>query len=147
MESAEFDSLAAKVELAVSRLEALAASLLAKLGAERFAAARSAGRVLSYEQTMALAREVLDAAAGAAGPEPAAPPAGCARADPLSPREREVLGLIAEGLSNREIAARLVVAERTAKYHVTSLFNKLGVFSRAQAVAAAAQRGLLTTAG
>lgn len=61
----------------------------------------------------------------------------------LSPRERGVLGLVAAGLSNREIAQALSISERTVKFHVTAIFNKLGADNRAQAVAIAAERGLL----
>ncbi len=61
----------------------------------------------------------------------------------LSSREAEVLGLVAAGLSNRDIGARLFIAERTAKFHVTSIFQKLGADNRTQAVALARQRGLL----
>ena len=63
--------------------------------------------------------------------------------DPLSAREREVLQLIAQGRTNREIAESLFVTEHTVKYHVTSLFNRLDVTSRAEAVARAAALGLL----
>lgn len=61
----------------------------------------------------------------------------------LSPREEEVLRLVAEGLTNKEIARQLMVSENTVKTHVTSLFNRLGVDSRARAVAVAANQGLL----
>ncbi len=61
----------------------------------------------------------------------------------LSPREREVLDLLAEGCSNRQIATRLFIAETTVKGYVASLLEKLGVDSRLQAVVRAAQRGLL----
>ena len=61
----------------------------------------------------------------------------------LSPRERGVLSLVAAGLSNRQIAATLSISERTVKFHVTSIFNKLGADNRAQAVALAAERGFL----
>lgn len=61
----------------------------------------------------------------------------------LSPREREVLALVAQGRSNKEIAQRLYIAEGTAKYHVRSLLDKLGADTRAEAVAHAGQRGLL----
>jgi non-specific serine/threonine protein kinase len=63
--------------------------------------------------------------------------------DPLSAREREVLELIAQGRSNRQIAQALFVTEHTVKYHVTSLFNRLDATSRAEAVARAAALGLL----
>ena len=58
--------------------------------------------------------------------------------DPLTAREREVLELIAQGRSNREIAEALFVTEHTVKYHVASLFSTLDVTSRAEAVARAA---------
>jgi predicted ATPase/DNA-binding CsgD family transcriptional regulator/DNA-binding XRE family transcriptional regulator len=61
----------------------------------------------------------------------------------LSPREREVLGLVAQGKSSREIADALVVTEHTAKYHVAQLLNKLGAGSRAEAVTRAVAEGLL----
>ncbi len=63
--------------------------------------------------------------------------------DPLSPRERAVLHLIAAGHSNKEIARMLLISENTAKFHVTGLFNKLGVNSRVMAVSNAVQQGLL----
>jgi len=61
----------------------------------------------------------------------------------LSAREREVLRLVADGLQNKQISASLSIAERTVKFHVNSIFHKLGADNRAQAVALAAQRGLL----
>jgi len=64
-------------------------------------------------------------------------------AAPLSARERQVLRLVAEGRSNKEIARALTITERTAKFHVTSLLNKLGADNRAQAAAMAVQRGIL----
>jgi len=61
----------------------------------------------------------------------------------LTPRELEVLPLLGEGLSNKEIGARLGIAERTAKFHVESILAKLDAATRAEAVARAARRGLL----
>ncbi len=61
----------------------------------------------------------------------------------LSDREREVLRLVADGLPTKQIAHSLSITERTVKFHVHSIFHKLGADNRAQAVALAAQRGLL----
>jgi len=61
----------------------------------------------------------------------------------LTARERQVLGLVARGRSNKQIARDLAITERTIKFHMTSIFNKLGADNRAQAIAIAAQRGLL----
>lgn len=61
----------------------------------------------------------------------------------LSPREREVLSLVADGLSAPEIAERLVLSPHTVKTHVRNLCDKLGVADRAAAVATAIRRGLL----
>lgn len=63
----------------------------------------------------------------------------------LSPRERGVLRLVAAGLSNRQIGETLSISERTVKFHVTAILNKLGADNRAQAVALAAERGLLSS--
>lgn len=64
--------------------------------------------------------------------------------DVLTPREREVLELVANGLPNRLIAEALGVSDHTVKFHVRSLLEKLGADTRADAVARAARRGLLT---
>jgi DNA-binding CsgD family transcriptional regulator len=61
----------------------------------------------------------------------------------LSAREREVLQLLAQGLATKQIARSLGVTERTVKFHVASIFTKLGATNRAQAVALAAQHNLL----
>jgi two-component system NarL family response regulator len=61
----------------------------------------------------------------------------------LSTRQREVLRLIAGGRSNKQIAAALAITERTVKFHVTAIMNKLGVDNRAHAAAAATKKQLL----
>ena len=59
----------------------------------------------------------------------------------LSQREQKILGEIAKGLNNREIAAGLFISEKTVRNHITSIFDKLGVSSRAQAIVMAKEAG------
>lgn len=61
--------------------------------------------------------------------------------DPLTARERQVLQLAAEGLANKEIAARLQLSEHTVKFHLSSLYSKLGVSSRTEAVRTGTRQG------
>lgn len=62
----------------------------------------------------------------------------------LTAREMEVLALIAQGLPNKEIAERLVITERTVKFHASAIMGKLGATNRTEAVALARQQNLLT---
>ncbi len=62
----------------------------------------------------------------------------------LTERELEVLNLLAQGMPNKEIASQLVISERTAKFHVSSIMGKLGATNRTEAVSLAAQKGLIT---
>jgi len=62
----------------------------------------------------------------------------------LTERELEVLRLLAQGMPNKEIATHLIISERTAKFHVSSIMGKLGATNRTEAVSLAVQRGLIT---
>ena len=64
--------------------------------------------------------------------------------EPLTPREVEVLELLAEGLPNRAIADRLGISDQTVKFHVASISGKLGAANRTDAVRRAVRRGLIT---
>lgn len=66
-----------------------------------------------------------------------------APAEPLTAREAQVLALLAEGLVNKQIAARLGISRHTVKTHLAALFHKLGVSTRAEAVGAGARAGLI----
>ena len=90
----------------------------------------------------AAALEQLAAQPAAAGAVGMAPPLRAA-APTLTPRELEVLGLMAQGLANRAIAARLSISAHTAKTHVAAVLAKLGVASRAEAVMAGVRQGMV----
>jgi DNA-binding CsgD family transcriptional regulator len=113
-----------------------AAELESRVGVERLAAARTEAYALSLEQMVELTLEVLDKATREGASH-------VARQSVLSARETEVLGLVAEGLLDKEVAARLFITERTVRYHLTSVFGKLGADNRTQAVRLAEKRGLL----
>ena len=96
----------------------------------------------SAEQIIA-AIEATAAGLAVVHPDHAAALAGRSSDDPLTPREREVLHLLAAGLGNKEIAGRLAISDHTAKFHVSQILAKLNAVSRAEAVSIAMRRGLV----
>jgi DNA-binding CsgD family transcriptional regulator len=110
----------------------------AKLGTRRFQQAWKQGLTLSMVDTVS---RVLDQAAPAS---PRLEPPGRYQ---LTRREAEVAALVAQGLRNREIAERLVVSERTVESHVEHILAKLGLSSRVQVAALAAEMGLEAAPG
>ncbi|MBL1097928.1 ATP-binding protein [Streptomyces coffeae] len=103
------------------------AALRQEMGDEAFTLAFHGGRQLTLEQAVTYALEEKQAAA--------VPPPAEAASAPLTPRERQVADLVAQGLSNKEIAAKLVIARRTAEGHVEHILTKLGFTSRSQIAA------------
>ena len=104
--------------------------------------AGAVGYILKDSHPSEVAAAVRAAAAGNSPLDPKAArvlldaqrePSPSAAASELSPREREVLDLVGEGLANKQIARRLGIAERTVKAHLTSVFQALGVTDRTQA--------------
>ncbi|HZB43599.1 MAG TPA: response regulator transcription factor [Pyrinomonadaceae bacterium] len=113
----------------VAAVEAVSAGLFA-FGADALAALLSA--------TPRTSDEPAAGQTSAEGP----PPAGT-ELDALTPREREVLDMLAEGLSNKEIAWRMKISGHTVKFHVASIFAKLNVSTRTEAVTQGIRRGLI----
>ena len=109
-----------------AKLESNAAAARRPLGAARFAAAFAQGRTMTPEEA------VLSVPS-----PPAGHPAG------LSSREVQVLGLVATGRTNRAIAERLGISEKTVARHLSNIFTKLGLSSQAAATAYAYQHDLL----
>ena len=89
-------------------------------------------------------RAHLEQPAERADPRRVSPTAGTRTTRRLSAREREVLALVAAGTSNKAIARSLRISPNTVKFHMTTLFGKLGVTRRAEAIAAAARSGELS---
>ena len=116
--------------------------------------AGAAGYLLKDAQADEVAAAIRAAAAGAVPPRPGRRQAAgrhAARprpaADSLTAREREVLTLIADGATNRQIARQLGVTERTARTHVSNILGKLGLTSRTQAALWAVREGLAPARG
>ncbi|GII90284.1 ATP-binding protein [Sinosporangium siamense] len=105
--------------------------LVGSLSPAAYKEGMTAGRTMSTDDIVAYALGPADTPATAVNPSPWAP---------LSPREREVAELVADGLTNRQIAQRLVVARRTVDTHVEHILAKLGYAGRAQIAAWAANR-------
>lgn len=95
-------------------------------------------RVAAAVRAVALGLVVLEPGFQPAVPAPVPP-----EASPLSPREQDVLELLAEGLSNKEIGHRLFVSANTVRFHVGAILEKLDAASRTEAVVTGARLGLL----
>ena len=109
------------------------------LGAETTRLVWDAGRDMPIEQALELA---FAATEPPATPSNEQPDRLAQQVERLSPREREVAALLAHGLSNRQIAEKLVITERTVAAHIEHLLNKLGFASRHQVGTWADEHGL-----
>jgi predicted ATPase/DNA-binding CsgD family transcriptional regulator len=113
------------------------ANLRSQLGATRFEQEYAAGELLGLEEALAEAVAVVENA-GKPSPRVAEEPSRFG----LTPREMDVLRLVVAGQTDREIAETLFISRRTAEWHVAAILGKLGVRSRAAAVAAAVRAGI-----
>src|SRR5262249_18354602 len=117
--------------------DALRAGVRAALPPEATAAEVTAAIEAAAAGLIALPADDLASVSGLAGHETDA------ALQPLTARETEVLGMIAEGLGNKIIAARLGISDHTVKFHIASIFTKLGAGSRTEAVTIGVRRGLI----
>jgi DNA-binding CsgD family transcriptional regulator len=129
--------------------DAEVARLRKALGEQGLATAWATGRAMTLDQAVDYAQhDVPDEMAPSREPSPldlaARPAPPTVRRQPLTAREIEVVELIAGGLTNRQIAERLVITERTASSHVYHILGKLGFSSRAQVAAWAVAHGLVS---
>jgi non-specific serine/threonine protein kinase len=115
-------------------------ALRVKLGDQAFEKAVDRGKLLGLDETVALATGTESART------PASESSVDAASSPLTPRERQIAELIAQGMSNKEIAASLVIAQRTAEGHVEHILVKLGFSSRSQIAGWVADRRTATQA-
>jgi DNA-binding NarL/FixJ family response regulator len=130
---APFETAQARIELATSLVGLRRADAAGREAAAALDSLLQLGAVTEAER----ARRLLDAPAGDGGvPLPE-----------LTAREREVLCLLAEGLTNRQIAKQIVVSEHTVHRHVTNILRKLDLPSRTAAAAQAVRAGLLDSSG
>jgi predicted ATPase/DNA-binding CsgD family transcriptional regulator len=122
-----------------SNYERTLAAARVGLGDAAVAAARAAGRAMQPQEVLAeTERDLAQVALIADGEGPTQPGAAFG----LTPRERAVLRLLPQGLSNAQIAEALFVSPRTVQTHLTNLYAKLGVAGRAEAIAIAVRRGI-----
>jgi predicted ATPase/DNA-binding CsgD family transcriptional regulator/transcriptional regulator with XRE-family HTH domain len=139
------------IDLSMQNSDLFAADLVTvrtQLGETAFAVAWAAGSAMTPDQMIAYALEdspalIQEAVAAQQSNALEAAPTRKIVSPLLSVREQAILGLVAEGLSNREVADRLVLAVSTVKWYISEIFSKLGVNSRTQAVAQARELGLL----
>jgi DNA-binding NarL/FixJ family response regulator len=119
------------------RLESAPPDIVAEF--ESLADAREAGIAAD---AMLVATAVADAPGAAGDPESLDPEP--LLVEPLTPREIDVLELVAQGLSNKAVAVRLGISDQTVKFHLASISGKLGAANRTDAVRRAVRRGLVT---
>ncbi len=116
------------------------ASTRLRLGKASFEAAWAQGATMTLDQAIQDALDVPDTTQATRRDQRTQPPS--IASNPLTTREQDVAGLVARGLTNREIATSLAVTERTSETHVQNILNKLGFTRRSQIASWAAEQGL-----
>lgn len=116
---------------------------VALAGARRYAQGQERAASEERDRMARELQELIVRALGKTRATPAASERAPTEGRELSERERDVLGLLVEGLANKEIAGRLAISEKTVKTHVSSIFRKLGVSDRTQAAVLAVRNRML----
>jgi DNA-binding NarL/FixJ family response regulator len=127
--------------------EAAVEATRAGLGDDAFSAASATGRAMSPEGLLSAGPWHAEMSANAERPAPArqAPATARSPSSPLTRRERDVAALVAQGLTDRQIAEALVITEGTVGVHLNNIFTKLDLHTRAQLAVWASEHGLLGT--
>ena len=127
--------------------ERMVAVVRSQLGEPAFEEARARGHTITAAQALAsheaFASQVLQQAQAEPGATPTIPTQHSSYPDGLTAREVEVLRLVAQGLSDAQVAVQLVISPRTVNWHLTSIYSKLGVSSRATATRYAIEQHLV----
>jgi len=121
-------------------------NLRSRLGEKAFTAAWAEGQKMTLEQILAASDELETperVMLESSSPNIDQPPPGQGDADDLTPRELEVLRLVAQGLTDAQIAEQLVISNRTVNAHLTSIYRKINVSSRSAATRYAIDRKLV----
>ena len=121
-------------------------SLRSRLGEKAFTAAWAEGRKMTLEQILATPDELETperVTLASSSPNIDRPPPGASDANNLTPRELEVLRLVAQGLKDAQISEKLVISHRTVNAHITSIYRKINVSSRSAATRYAIDRKLV----
>jgi DNA-binding NarL/FixJ family response regulator len=130
------------VSVPASGYAAATSSIRSSLGDEEFQREAQRGSVLSWSEVVAEILHVLRSSESESSPDGGNKKGPHASVSTLTPREREVLGHLAGGLSNKKIAGRMGVTQKTVMHHTMAIYRKVGVSGRAQAAPVAVTSGM-----
>jgi predicted ATPase/serine/threonine protein kinase/DNA-binding CsgD family transcriptional regulator len=119
------------------------AGIRAKLSKQEFAAAWAEGHAMTLEQVLAVQESVSLSQSLSSGPTAITPPSAMSYPAGLTARELEILRLVAQGMTDAQVAEKLIISPRTVNWHLTSIYGKIGVSSRSAATRYAIEQRLV----